>query len=169
MAHTPEIVETKEHSDEQVGYRIRCCGDPTTDSWHTFTILDANIDLQLVDRKATVAARHAAKVAWRAAQSGAAIQASATVVSHTPAVVETKELHDEGVSYLIRCCDDPTTDCSLAISLWSVATKDSSNTWDQQLSEKLTEVAQKHEAKLAWRLKQQQALPAQSTSSYFFE
>src|SRR5260221_10028271 len=158
MAHTPEIVETNEHSDEQVGYRIRCCGDPTTDSWHEFTILDDNIDQQLVDRKATVAARHAAKVAWRAAQSGAAIQASATVGEHTPAVVETKELHDEGVSYLIRCCGDPSTDCSLAIFLWSVATN-SSNTWDQQLSEKLTEVAQMHEAKLAWRLKYQPALP----------
>jgi hypothetical protein len=63
--HTPEIVETKELTDDQVAYLIRCCGDPSTDSWHTISVLCPNHEEQLVDRKATVAAKHEAKVAWR--------------------------------------------------------------------------------------------------------
>jgi hypothetical protein len=65
MTHTPEVIETKECNDEQVSYLIRCCGDPMTDSWHTFSVAVLNIEEQLVDRKNGVATKHEAKLAWR--------------------------------------------------------------------------------------------------------
>lgn len=73
MTHTPKVVETKELNDEQVSYRLRCCDDPTSDSWHTMSVLppkDEKDDKrtheqQLDELKVIVGDKHAAKVAWR--------------------------------------------------------------------------------------------------------
>jgi hypothetical protein len=71
MIHTPIIIDTKELSDEQVSYCIRCCGDPSTDSWHMISILCPTKDdprtheEQLFEIAANVAAKHEAKVSWR--------------------------------------------------------------------------------------------------------
>lgn len=65
MAHTVEILEIKEVSDELVSYRLRCCGEELSDTWHTLSVLIPDHDGQLESRKAEIAARHQAKVAWR--------------------------------------------------------------------------------------------------------
>jgi hypothetical protein len=72
MSHTIEIIDTKELSDEHVAYLFRCCGDPTTDSWHTISVLHEPTkedprthDEVLEEMKTKHAAKHEAKVAWR--------------------------------------------------------------------------------------------------------
>jgi hypothetical protein len=35
MTHTTEIVEWKQVNDGQFSVMVRCCGDASTDSWHT--------------------------------------------------------------------------------------------------------------------------------------
>jgi hypothetical protein len=84
MTHTPEVLETKEINDEQVAYRIRCCGDVTTDSWHTISVLCPTTEdprtheQQLEERKADVATKHEAKITWRAKQPSARPSTSST-------------------------------------------------------------------------------------------
>src|SRR5229473_7241062 len=118
MTHTPEVVETKELNDEQVAYRLRCCGDPLSDSWHTMMALSfPDHEGSLGEIKTQVAARHEAKIAWREAQSGA-VKKSTPLGTHTIEVVETREASNESVSYLLRCCGDPTTDRSVEIHIW---------------------------------------------------
>jgi hypothetical protein len=82
MTHTPEVIETRELNDEQVGYRIRCCGDATTESWNTISVMvpsqqePRTHDEILTAVKADVAARHEAKLQWRAKQPSATPPAS---------------------------------------------------------------------------------------------
>lgn len=77
MSHTAEIVEVKELNDEQVGYRIRCCADDISDSWHSISVLCPTAEdprthqQQLEECKARVSVKHEAKIQWRAAQSAA--------------------------------------------------------------------------------------------------
>jgi hypothetical protein len=37
MAHVTEIVATQKLNNGQVSVCIRCCGNPSTDHWHTMT------------------------------------------------------------------------------------------------------------------------------------
>src|SRR5713226_5526395 len=161
MTHTPIIVETKELDDEQVAYRVRCRGDPLSDSWHTMMAASLpDHESALTEVKTEAALRHEAKVAWREAQSGAVT--SARIGMHTVEVVETREAGNESVSYRIRCCGDDTTNRSVEITLFSAATKDAPSTWPQELNDKMTAVATKHESKLAWRQKKRQVQAAVS-------
>lgn len=63
--HDTVVVEVKELSDELIAYRIRCCDEPMTDSWHSVSVLSSNLDQSLEDAKQRVAALHEAKVQWR--------------------------------------------------------------------------------------------------------
>lgn len=38
MPHATEIVEVKKLSNGQVAAKIRCCGDASTDHWHTMAV-----------------------------------------------------------------------------------------------------------------------------------
>jgi hypothetical protein len=38
MPHSTEIVEVKKLSNGQVAAKIRCCGDASTDHWHTMAV-----------------------------------------------------------------------------------------------------------------------------------
>lgn len=62
--HTSSVVETKELSDELVAYRVRCCDDPTTDSWHTASVLIDHSE-SLKAHCQQVEARHERKRLWR--------------------------------------------------------------------------------------------------------
>ena len=66
MAHTLEIIETKELSDTFVSYKICCCGDSVHSSWHTIsvTVLDHTADIEAAKKK--VSDLHEAKLQWRA-------------------------------------------------------------------------------------------------------
>jgi len=61
--HTAAIQEAKQLSDGQVAVRIRCCGDATTDSWHTITLTggtpQAEIEAWEGDRISYVQNQHA--------------------------------------------------------------------------------------------------------------
>lgn len=83
MSHAIEIVETKELSDELVSYKLRCCGDPTTDACHTISVLHEPTkedprthDEVLEEMKVKHAAKHEAKVAWRKKMQKKGIKAS---------------------------------------------------------------------------------------------
>lgn len=65
MAHDTQVVEFKEVNDEQVSYRIRCCGEEATDSWHTVSVHAADHDASLEAAKQRVQKTHDAKQAWR--------------------------------------------------------------------------------------------------------
>ena len=65
MVHDTKIVEAKELSDGSVSYRVRCCEDPLTDSWHTVSVHATDLDESLEAHKQNVAATHEAKVQWR--------------------------------------------------------------------------------------------------------
>lgn len=64
MAHTTEIVETKQIADELFAVRFRCCGDEKTDSWHTMHTSVVTDSGKLADslswKHSTVAANHEA-------------------------------------------------------------------------------------------------------------
>jgi hypothetical protein len=76
---------------------------------------------------------------------------------HVTEIVEAIELSDEQVSYLIRCCGDPTTDSRHIVSVMWTPTAEDPRTLQQILAAKKTEAAARHEAKLAWRLQQASA------------
>lgn len=38
MSHTTEIIEYRKVSNGQVAARIRCCGNASTDHWHTMAV-----------------------------------------------------------------------------------------------------------------------------------
>lgn len=65
MAHVSKVVEVREINDEYVAYRLQCCGEAMTDSWHTLavTVGDADHDTFLATKLEEVAAKHAAKQA----------------------------------------------------------------------------------------------------------
>lgn len=65
MAHTVEIVDVRELSDEQVSYRIRCCCEEMTDSWHTVSVHATDHEASLEAAKQRVQKTHEAKVQWR--------------------------------------------------------------------------------------------------------
>ncbi len=65
MSHEVTVVEVKELSDELVSYRLRCCDDPLSDSWHTVSVEIDDHAPSLAERKAEIAARHERKHAWR--------------------------------------------------------------------------------------------------------
>lgn len=65
MAHDTQIVDVKEVNDEQVAYRIRCCGEEATDSWHTVSVHAADHEASLEAAKQRVQKTHEAKVQWR--------------------------------------------------------------------------------------------------------
>lgn len=81
-AHEPKIVEQRQVTNELVAYRLVCCGESCSeekcangahaceDTWHTFHVLDPEIDAKLAERKSEVAKRHAAIVAWRSKAIG---------------------------------------------------------------------------------------------------
>ncbi len=77
MAHVSKVVEFREVNDENIAYRLRCCDDPMTDSWHTIavTVDDTEHDTFLATKLEEIAAKHAAKKA--------AMQRAANVI--TPA------------------------------------------------------------------------------------
>jgi len=53
--HIVTIEETKKLSDTLVGYRLRCDGDPTSDSWFTTTIGSATLDADIATAQINVA------------------------------------------------------------------------------------------------------------------
>ena len=67
VMHTTEIVETKELNDEEVSYRVRCCGDPKTDSWHTASVMFDHSE-SLSNHHQQVRNRHERMQAWRNSQ-----------------------------------------------------------------------------------------------------
>ena len=58
MAHTTEIVEFKKISNGQFSYLIRCCGDQSTDHWHTLGVNVADRIASLQVAREYVAAQH---------------------------------------------------------------------------------------------------------------
>lgn len=68
--HDTAIVEVKEVSDEQVAYRIRCCGEAMTDSWHTVSVHATDHDASLEAAKQRVQKTHEAKLQWRKKRNG---------------------------------------------------------------------------------------------------
>lgn len=67
--HNVQIVEVKELSDELVSYRLRCCEDELSDSWHTMSVHIDDHSASLEERKQEIAARHERKHAWREKQA----------------------------------------------------------------------------------------------------
>jgi len=77
MSHEPQIVEAKQVTNEQVSYRIVCCGESCSqetcrrdahsceDSWATLSIHDDDHESKLKAYKQEVAARHETMTAWR--------------------------------------------------------------------------------------------------------
>lgn len=68
--HTVTVADTREVTDEHVAYLLRCCDDPTTDSWHSMpcvpTAADPRTHQQQIDDLASiVSAKHEAKLVWR--------------------------------------------------------------------------------------------------------
>ena len=63
--HKAEVVEVKELSDGQVAYRVRCCREEMTDSWHTSAVDAPNLYAELEAHKVRVATLHEAKIQWR--------------------------------------------------------------------------------------------------------
>lgn len=63
--HTPEIIEVKQVTNEQVAYCIRCCDDALETTWHTMHILSPDHAGQLEKLKKEISARHDAIVSWR--------------------------------------------------------------------------------------------------------
>lgn len=65
MAHATKIVETKSVTSDASAILVRCCDDPTTDSWHTIHWIDnksdAEITAEVQDHATRVASRHAGK------------------------------------------------------------------------------------------------------------
>ena len=63
MSHTATIQEVKQLGDGAVSVRIRCCGDATTDSWHTMYLASstqqANIEAWEADQITAVQDQHA--------------------------------------------------------------------------------------------------------------
>lgn len=66
MSHNTEVIEVKELSDSQVAYRVRCCGEELTDSWHAVHVDAPDIEQSLQAHKDRVAKLHEAKLRWRA-------------------------------------------------------------------------------------------------------
>lgn len=66
--HVVTIEEVRELSDELVSYRLRCDGEPLTDTWHTVSVKVPNHAGELAQRKVEVAQLHEAKLKWRATQ-----------------------------------------------------------------------------------------------------
>lgn len=66
---------------------------------------------------------------------------------HTPSIVEVKDLNDENIAYLVRCCDDPKTDSWITVSV-HVSDQDH----DASLQIHQSRVADTHNKKVA-RLK----------------
>jgi len=64
MSHKAEVIEVKELTDEDVAYKVRCCGDKSTDSWHSAKIT-ADHTASLDAHTQRVAELHAAKQQWR--------------------------------------------------------------------------------------------------------
>lgn len=66
LGHNPVLIDQKDVADGQHAILVRCDDDPTTDSWHTFTItadttsadVQAELDMQL-DKVSNL---HAAKM-----------------------------------------------------------------------------------------------------------
>jgi hypothetical protein len=65
MAHTPEIIETKEVNDMFVAYKIRCCGEEMHTSVHTVSVLIPDHTEAIEAAKKSVSDLHEAKVQWR--------------------------------------------------------------------------------------------------------
>lgn len=53
--HTTEVVITQKLNNGQIAFCIRCCGDPSTDHWHTMA---ASVAGDPEQRKASVDAQH---------------------------------------------------------------------------------------------------------------
>lgn len=68
--HVAVVMETKQVSDQEIAVRLRCCSDPTTDSWHTIKVLKdttpTNVQAWTADRTAHVQDCHAAVVTAQA-------------------------------------------------------------------------------------------------------
>lgn len=64
MTHLTEIVGYKKLSDEQFSVLIRCCGNASTDHWHTMTFVadQSQREINLNLERDKVAARHQAAV-----------------------------------------------------------------------------------------------------------
>lgn len=72
--HTITVEEKKELNDSQVAYRLRCDGDPTTDSWHTWDLTTTTTTFAafMAAQQQRIAALYEAKLAWRSAAAPAA-------------------------------------------------------------------------------------------------
>lgn len=55
MAHTTEVVATQTLNNGQISFCIRCCGNPSTDHWHTMA---ATVAGDPEKRKASVNEQH---------------------------------------------------------------------------------------------------------------
>lgn len=64
MSHQAEVIEVREAGDGVLAVRVRCCGDPSTDSVHTLHQLerdDAVLDQEIADNVARVETLHQAR------------------------------------------------------------------------------------------------------------
>lgn len=64
--HTPVLIDQDDPADGQHSILVRCCGDPKTDSWHTFAIVatttSADVQNELNYHLDRVSNLHAAKL-----------------------------------------------------------------------------------------------------------
>lgn len=65
---------------------------------------------------------------------------------HVSKIIDIKEINDESVAYLVRCCDDPMSDSWLTVTLTL-----SDIEIEQTVADHHVRVQAKHDKKLKWR------------------
>lgn len=55
MAHVTEVVATQKLNNGQIAFCIRCCGNPSTDHWHT---MPASVAADPDERKESLDVQH---------------------------------------------------------------------------------------------------------------
>lgn len=78
-------------------------------------------------------------------------------MTHHPVIVSIKDINDENVAYLVRCCDDPATDSWITLS---VHLED--NVHDSSLQAHQERVADIHTKKVALLKKAHELLKCQA-------
>lgn len=65
--HTVKMVEQKEQNDQYVSFLYRCCGDESTDTWHTVALALPEAELEEVTKgfKTKIASQHEHKINFR--------------------------------------------------------------------------------------------------------
>jgi hypothetical protein len=99
--HISVVVEAKQVSNECISFRMRCCDDPSTDSWHTISVMavdDSGLRARTDDEFHTELAGHCldSQVRHASIQHASDLAAAFTAgipdaVTRVKAVVEAKK------------------------------------------------------------------------------